>query len=218
MKCPACEAQVSDEEDYCHNCGTKLSDRKESSTPATKENSASSMTELDTLVLKHKPFSMGMTFEVEDMSGNTLGGTEVIKTIPLKEALVDNNRQTVLTLEAVRARGLMYNHNIVDANGTVLGVMKMKNSFMGAKYEVTAEGLPPMLLTKDLRGYHFVLSAKNQQVIATGVLQTAISGMRTEITITPGTELDHRVIIGSMLYVVRTSQRGMSGGAIGGGP
>lgn len=145
-------------------------------------------------------FSTMTNFRLQDPSGQPLGGTRGEVAFPVKYTLFDENQQPILSIDASRVRGLLYDFLIHDATGAILATLRQESSVMSRKYGLAVGGEELWLLTTDAMGYHYQIEEVNGgRVLATGDRKPALRTSTTEIVIADGEPLDHRIVIGAMI-------------------
>ena len=201
MFCPRCGRPIDEGAQFCPSCGFAVSGP---GTPLASSASPSPplLLAASRLVLVYDKLSMMANFQFQDLSGRLLGTTQGEVAFPLKYTLVDDRQQVVLSLDATRVRGLLYDYLIHDATGRVLASIHQESSFMSRKYQMSVNGQADWLLTTDASGYHYeIRSAPGGVVVATGQRKPALRTSTTQLEITEGQPLDHRIILGAMILL-----------------
>jgi hypothetical protein len=210
MFCIRCGNPTAEGAPTCPRCGAPVGPGAISPVPLPSSDSGadSPLTTLPHLVMLWDKLSLLTNFQFVDSAGTPLGGTVGEIAFPLKYTLFDANQRLVLVLDAARVRGLLFQYLIHDATGAVLASLQVKSSFLSRKYGITVNGIESMLLTTDAMGYHYQIEAAGSgTVLATGVRTMALRTSRTEIQISPTTDLDHRIVLGSMILACYLSTR-----------
>ena len=152
--------------------------------------------------------SLMTNFQFRDDAGRTLGVTHGEIAFPVKYTLQDDRGEVVLTLDAQRVHGLLYDFMVHDAAGRVLATIRQESSFLSRKYAVSIDGRPDYLLTTDAAGYHCAIhGAADGSAVATAERKPALRTSTTRVEIAEGAPLDRRVILGAMILVVYLTTR-----------
>lgn len=202
MNCPNCMQPSSEEDVFCKSCGTRLKSDVDS---LSQNSDLSKLNSLDNLLLIHSALKGYFNFSFQDMNGNNVALTQGQMGIPLKFVVLDTQGSTIFSIGGVRARGLLYNHTILDSQGNLLATLKPKSG-IGKKFEVDVTGMNALLLKTDLKGTGFELLMSDGSLIARGHRNLMVMlKERVEITITSGTPVDRRVILGSLLLLIAST-------------
>ena len=169
-----------------------------------------SLTRVPHLVLLRDKLAMHSGFQIQDPSGRPVG--EISGGAPgllSGLTLLDTDRRVVLCLQAARGQGPRFGVMIQDATGRVLATMQPKTSFGSQKWGISVGTAEPMMLVIDVGGLHYHLEeAGTGRVLATADRQMAVRTSRTDIQIPEVPDMDHRIVIGSMIAAAFFTIRG----------
>lgn len=209
MFCTSCGQPVDSSAQFCSACGARVGPPLDaalasSSLPPPQP----ALVTQSHLTMVWDKLATRTNFQFQDPSGRPLGGTQGEFAFPIKYTLFDDVGGVVLSLDAVRVRGLLFDFQIHDAGGGVLATVHQESSIMVRRYGLTVGGQGGWLLTTDAMGYHYQIEEVNGgRVLATGDRRPAVRTSITEISITDGQPLDHRVVIGAMILVCYLTTR-----------
>jgi hypothetical protein len=204
MFCSRCGSPIVEGAPTCPRCGTPVGPVAPGEAPPLRSSTEaeSPLTSLSHLVMQWDKLALHVNFQFSDPAGTLVGETVGEMVFPLKYTLFDTDRRAVLVLDGVRVRGLLYDYLIHDPTGAVLASLRVKSSFLSRKYGITVGGRETMLLSSDAAGYAYQIEAAGSgTVLATGNRAMAIRIARTEIDISPAPDLDHRIVLGSMILI-----------------
>lgn len=209
MFCASCGAPLPEGAQFCLSCGNPVGPSIAGPPPLDLSGAVTSpLTSASHLVMLWDKLGWTRNYQFQDESGTPLGETRAEGTLPLRYTLLDNRGQVVLTLDAVREHGLAFAHLIHDAAGTVLASLRVKSSFMSRRYGITVGQTEGWYLVTDATGYRYQIEeGGSEQVLATGIREMALRTSRTTIDIREGTSLDHRIVLGSMIFAELDSTR-----------
>lgn len=202
MICSECQKEIADGEEYCRNCGAKVDSTVKVLSGEQAESGENSIIECYNVSLVHAA-SLGISrsFSVEDKEGSKLGEAQNVSVLPLKWVITNNSGGTVFILQSVKEKGLLYFEHIFGADGKNLATIKRKSSFLGNKLVIDSPGQGIMRLASDSLGRKFSFSDSGGNVVAGAVHYPGLRESRTDININPDASIDHRIILGSMLYM-----------------
>ena len=199
MFCSHCGTAIPDDARFCPKCGVGVGPGPTEG-PLTTSSPASALTTASQLVMVWDKLAMIRNYRFEDGAGNPLGTTQGQVAFPLKYTLLDSEGKVVLVLDGGREHGLQFAYWVHDANGAVLATFRVRSSFMSRRYGITVGGTERYLLWTDATGYQYrVEELGTSRVLATGTRTMAVRWSRTQIEIGEGSELDHRIVLGSMI-------------------
>jgi hypothetical protein len=210
MFCPRCGRPVDEGAAFCPSCGASVAPSGGPAPLASASESASSRLMAEShLVMVWDKLSLMTNFRFQDTSGAALGQTQGEVAFPIKYTLFDESGKIALVLDASRVRGLMYDYLVHDGGGAVLASLRQQSSLLSRKYSITVGERSDWVLTTDAAGYHYSIdSTAAGTVIATGDRRPAIRTSMTDIRITAGESMDHRIIVGSMILACYLTTRG----------
>ncbi len=159
------------------------------------------LTSVSHLVMLWDKLAMHPGFQIQDPSGRPLGETSGgILGLSNELTVFDTDRRVVLGLTVAIEHRLPFGFLIHDATGAVLATLRPKTSFGSQKFGISIDAAEAMLLIIKSSWLHYEIEdAGTGRVLATADRKMAVRISRTEIDISESQELDHRIVIGSMI-------------------
>ena len=227
--CTRCGHEVATDAVFCSACGNKIKmDFATASTPASATlpsttASTQSLLELDNVVLKKKAFSLKQRYDFEDIHGRKLAEAEagIIAKLPTNFGVYEwtlsgERGQELLRIES-KVLSIRHECTLFEPSGSPLASVKRTvqvNPFGSSLHSfwvedpssgeklLEADGPAPLGEYKLMRGGKPAVEVQRRYI---GTLFGGADDYRypTEIgiAIIPGTDLDHRILLGSVLAI-----------------